>query len=153
MDHRRVHGLRRGELQTGVGSGTITGNLSVTAGTVSPGRDGAIGTLNVTGNCTLNNSTLNIDVVVSAGSVVGYDQLVVNTVPGGALTIQGGTLNVNIIEGAAPPYIPANGLTVNIIQFLSVTGDFAAFNTAYSSGFWDHRETGTTYQLIARTFS
>jgi hypothetical protein len=123
--------------------------LTVNAGTVEPGVEGGIATLNITGNCALGaNSELDLDVEVGAGLILGYDQLAVNTAGGGTVTLNGGSLNVNILHSNPFDY-PDDGQTTNILLYRSVSGDFGAPPPAYPGGFWLPNKTATTYQLIA----
>jgi hypothetical protein len=142
-----------GTLNTAAGSTTITGNLTVNGGTVALGQSGTsggIGTLNVTGNCTLGvNSTYYLDVAVANGVITGCDQLAVNTAGGGTVELDGGGINYNFLHDD-PMDNPANGQTANIILFRSLTGDFNNFNWAYPGGhFRKDTSSGTTYQLVA----
>lgn len=114
------------------GAGTVTGDVSNTAGAVAPGGTGTIGTINVTGNYTQGASpaALNIDISAAATN----DVLAV----GNTVTLDG-QLNVSLLGG----FQPANGNVFTPMTFASRTGDFATKNLpTWASG---HGSFGASY--------
>lgn len=111
----RVNGLLQApiNIQGGVlaGSGTANGG-SVSSATVAPGN--STGTLSLSGNVSLTNSTLDIEVASAAPGF--FDRLAVS----GTATITGGTLQAD----AAPNSTVSTGTTVDVLTAASRTGTF-----------------------------
>ena len=105
------------------GSGTITGNLGIGAGILSPGF--SPGSITVTGNLTLApTSTTTIELGgLTPGS--GYDVINVN----GAANLAG-TLNVASYAG----YVAGAGTTYNFLNYGSTSGSFSSVNVPTGSG-------------------
>jgi fibronectin-binding autotransporter adhesin len=78
------------------GSGTINGSITTSSGTtLSPGFNGAVGTLTINNNLTLNGGSFNFSVNNAAGNVGGSQVSV-----GGTLTENSGTVVViNVLNG------------------------------------------------------
>jgi uncharacterized repeat protein (TIGR01451 family) len=106
------------------GSGTVTGNVDNSGGTVSPGGSNAIGTITVTGTY---DQTGALSVELAGAS--SYDQLAV----GGATTLDGSS-TASLISG----YTPLNGATFPVLTYASHTGAFVSealppgFTSAYT---------------------
>ena len=104
------------------GTGEVFANF-VNGGTVSPGGDGAIGTLTIHGNYTQTSSgTLNID-LASASS---FDRLLIDVAASLA-----GALHVNLING----FMPSHNQTFTIMTFGSHTGNFTSVTTGFGDTF------------------
>jgi hypothetical protein len=114
-----------GGIFEGGANSTVIGNLSVSGGTVRPGGDTTIGSLNVTGNYTQTGGTLSMDINVGAGT---NDRLVVDTAPGGTVTLQSGGQNAGTLTANTLNGIPAIGTKYNIITYQTLVGDFATKN-------------------------
>ncbi len=103
------------------GTGEVFANFVNDGGVVSPGGDGAVGTLIIHGNYTQTDAgTLDIDL----GGATSFDVLAVD----GVATL-GGALNVNLING----FTPSRGQSFAILTFASHRGNF----TSISAGFGD----------------
>jgi filamentous hemagglutinin family protein len=95
------------------GSGAITGNLTVGAGTVSPGF--SPGSLSINGNLILSPSS--ITAIELGGTVPGSGYDVIHVSGSAALA---GALNVSNYGG----YVPAAGSSYNFLDYASVSGAF-----------------------------
>lgn len=98
------------------GSGTVTGDVTNSAGSIVPGGTNAVGTINVTGNYTQASAG---NTNVELASLASYDMFDVS----GSVTLDG-TLNVALLGG----FQPANGNVFDPLTFASRTGDFATKN-------------------------
>jgi hypothetical protein len=99
------------------GTGTITGNVTNTAGTVSPGSAGVHASLAITGNFTQSaGGVLELNL---AGNTPGtqFDQLLVT----GAASL-GGTLALVQTDS----FTPADAATFDVVRFGSVSGNFTS---------------------------
>ena len=115
------------------GSGTLTGNLNIAAGTLAPGY--SPGSLTVAGNLNLAPSSVTTIELGGTAAGTGYDQINVT----GTANL-GGTLNLNQF-GA---FVPVAGNTFDYMTFASSTGNFAAVNFNGAASGW-----GLTNNLFA----
>lgn len=122
------------------GSGTVTGDVANSGGSIVPGGASAVGTINVTGNYT---QGAGANTNVELASLASYDMLNVS----GSVTLDG-TLNVALLSG----FQPANGNVFDPLTFASRTGDFATKNLptwASGHGSFNASYTPTQLQLTA----
>ena len=117
------------------GGGRVSGNLTnASGGTVAPGA--SAGVLTVQGNYVQQSgSTLAIEIGgLSEGQT--YDVLNVT----GSMTLNGGTLNVSLIDG----FMPAAGNSFDILDFTSLTGGFTSLVLQGGAGSWNTSQLLTT---------
>ena len=100
------------------GFGTIGGNLTNSGATVAPGN--SPGKLTVEGNYVHEaGSSLTIEI---GGLLETQEYDVLNV--SGSMTLNGGTLDVVLIDG----FVPSGGDSFDILDFSSLTGDFTSVN-------------------------
>ncbi len=108
------------------GNGTISQSVSLSGGAIAPGN--GAGTLNVTGGVTFTAGAAALSVEIGGTNPgINYDQLVV----GGILDLTaGGTINLSLINAYAPPSSPIGTLTDFTIATAAggVTGTFSNFS-------------------------
>ena len=105
------------------GSGTITGNLNMGGGILSPGF--SPGSITVTGNLILSPSSTTVIELGGLTPGSGYD--VINV--GGAANLAGA---LNVVSHAG--YVPAAGTTYNFLNYGSTSGSFGSVNVPTGSG-------------------
>lgn len=110
------------------GGGRVGGNLTNSSGgTVAPGT--SPGVLSVQGNYVQQSgSTLNIEL---GGLMEGQQYDVLNVI--GNVTLNGGTLNVTLVNG----FSPTAGNSFDILDFASLTGTFTTINLPGGAGAWN----------------
>ncbi|HEV3084487.1 MAG TPA: hypothetical protein VGY66_32290, partial [Gemmataceae bacterium] len=112
-----VYAVNTFDLEGGTlaGTGTVTGNVANSGGTVTPGGNEGTGVLTINGAYTQSaNGTLHLD--IGGASSSKFDQLNIS----GSANING-ALNVNLING----FTPAAGQNLAVLTSGSLTGTFA----------------------------
>jgi hypothetical protein len=127
----------------------ITGKLTVSSGNIYPGGNLTTGALNIDGDFEMDGGTLNIDLNYGTSTRdvvnVNYGNTTVT------IANSGTTLTVNTLNGT-----PANGAFIIIMNYDSLTGDFATTHLQYTGGnYRTHPGSGTnsSYQLEAEASS
>ena len=109
------------------GAGDVFANF-VNGGVVSPGGDGAVGTLHIHGSYTQTTSgVLDIDL----GGATSFDTLVID----GAANLAG-ALHVNLING----FTPSHGESFAILTFASHAGNFTSISMGFTDAFPDNMD-------------
>jgi len=113
-------------------------------GTIRPGGDNKAGLLAFQGNFTNSTGTGSIKLELGGTTANDYDRLTFAAGYGGAGTIyaNGTTLDITLIAG----FVPGKN-TFDILDFVAISGTFAAVNLPTLPGNWDTSKLYTTGEL------